>query len=261
MTHEPDEGWKESPDPPKPSIDESVQMLQELADVKDAEKWEGAFNEIQTQLDEALTVAVDLQADVTRLTKERDLADAECHRLVTQEVDPERRARRKVEAERDALQERLRDKDALNKALSETARALRNGEEPHHYCAYCLEKIKTGGDPDHMLSCDKAPYGKLTQMVVDAHNLIEKLVTYTDDVVDIMRKVAEVIGDDDGPTADYGPAFCQLNRDGQRLLNEARAYLGEPTPDSDCDKAGEAEYQATRRLIEAGQPTPPKGDE
>jgi hypothetical protein len=63
-----------------------------------------------------------------------------------------------------------------------------------------------------------------------AHNLIEKLAKYTGDVVGIMRKVAEVVGDDDGPTADYGPAFCQLNRDGQRLLDEAGIYLGEPTP-------------------------------
>jgi len=208
MTHEPDEGWKESPDPPKPSIDESVQMLQELADVKDAEKWEGAFNEIQTQLDEALTVAVDLQADVTRLTAQQtDAENAIVDESVWGPVDgPPGRwtladkiadALGTLQAERDALQERLRDMEG-ERAMTES-----------NFEGY----VEDARERDR-----------------EARDLIGKLVKYTGDVVGTMKEVMEIVGDDDGPTADYGPAFCQLNRDGQRLLDKARAYLGEPTP-------------------------------
>lgn len=51
------------------------------------------------------------------------------------------------------------------KALEETCRALRDGKTPPHYCAWCMSRIKNGGDPDHMLECKEAPFSKLMAML------------------------------------------------------------------------------------------------
>jgi hypothetical protein len=210
-------------------------------------------DELQEQLAEQKSYAGDLlldrlaaERDITRLTEERDLADAECHRLVTQEVDPERRARRKAEAERDALQEQLDEQRARSDAAVEMmkhsdAELLKQMEKADAL----QERLRETGEiserrrVDIVEACDLlVDQGGLAAGLVpaihnlkhEAHNLIVKLAKYTDGVVGTMKEVMEIVGDDDGPTADYGPAFCQLNRDGQRLLEKVRTYLGEPSP-------------------------------
>lgn len=67
---------------------------------------------------------------------------------------------------------------AANKAYAETILALENGQPAPHYCAYCMTEIKRGGDPDHMIACKDAPYGKLTQQLVDAIGHVRALLGY-----------------------------------------------------------------------------------
>lgn len=59
-------------------------------------------------------------------------------------------------------------------ATEATCKALRNGEEPPHYCAWCMKTIKRGGDPDHMLACEKAPFQILTGHLATALALFKR---------------------------------------------------------------------------------------
>lgn len=81
------------------------------------------------------------------------------------------------------LQDKIEHLETLNKALNETLRAMRNGEEPYHYCGYCLKRIKTGGDPEHLVSCEKAPYSKLMAILVREREHSDQIMELLFDIV------------------------------------------------------------------------------
>lgn len=221
--------------------------------------------------------ATDLRAQVARLTEERDELQASRRRMSAtidnlEDIESSLTADRdrlqnecddrveihkalatehgELKAERDALQERLRDKDALNKALTETAKALRDGEEPYHYCAYCLEKIKTGGDPEHMLNCKKAPYGKLTQMVVDAHDLLQRLHKVTAYNTATRKVYSEV--------SDYLRTYLECPECGD-VAAEGMVSDGDRLK-CGCPGIVSVDGETEPSVIEEGEPTPPNGD-
>ena len=73
--------------------------------------------------------------------------------------------------------------ERILRATEETTKALRNGEEAPHYCAWCMSRIKNGGDPEHMLECDKAPFATLTRKLADSLEEADQLKAWRDAVL------------------------------------------------------------------------------
>ncbi len=65
--------------------------------------------------------------------------------------------------------------EAERDALNETVRALRDGKDAPHYCAYCMTNVPPTAMIAHMANCEKHPAAMLSGQLVEANERMATL--------------------------------------------------------------------------------------